>query len=212
MSGKKPNPRDERRARLLEIQAEQKRKEKRRARLIYLAVTATVLALVIPTVFVIVNADRDRKAREAAEQRPIEGVEEYEVAAANHVETDVEYAQTPPVGGDHSATWQNCGAYPQPVADENGVHSLEHGAVWITYVPEIPQEQIDALAERASSEPYLLISPRENLPAPIVASAWGRQLQVDSPDDPRLETFIGKYIQGEETPEPGAPCTGGIGL
>lgn len=212
MSGKKPNPRDERRARLLEIQAEQKRKEARRTRLMFIAVSALVLALVIPTVFVFINAERDREAQEAAEQQPIDGVEEFEVANANHVEADVEYEQTPPVGGDHSGTWQNCGTYPEPVVDENGVHSLEHGAVWITYGPEITQEQVDALTERASTEPYLLISPREELPSPIVASAWGHQLQVDSPDDPRLETFIGKYIQGEQTPEPGAPCTGGIGL
>jgi hypothetical protein len=42
-------------------------------------------------------------------------------------------------------------------------------------------------------------------------SAWGKQLTVDSADDPRVSQFFTKYVQGAQTPEPGAACTGGLG-
>jgi hypothetical protein len=45
------------------------------------------------------------------------------------------------------------------------VHSLEHGAVWITYDPALPEAEIDALKDRLD-ENYTLLSPFEG-PMPI---------------------------------------------
>ncbi len=138
------------------------------------------------------------------------GVVTVEVASAEHVPGSVDYAQTPPVGGDHSAVWQNCGFYSQPIAPEMGVHSLEHGAVWITYQPDLAEDQVDVLRDRAGS--YVLVSPwTDGLPAPVVASAWGSQLALGSASDPDLEAFIEVFRQGPQTPEPGAACSGGQG-
>lgn len=133
------------------------------------------------------------------------------VTSRNHVEGTVPYAETPPLGGNHAGVWQNCGYYPQPIVPEVGVHSLEHGAAWITYRPDLPAGQIDALRQRATQETFTLVSPFDGLPAPIVATAWGRQLELDTPDDPLLNAFIREYRQGSTTPELGAPCTGGTG-
>jgi len=55
----------------------------------------------------------------------------------------------------------------------------------------------------------VLASPYEGLDAPVVASAWGKQLRLRSVDDSELESFIRAYLQGPQTPEPGAACTGG---
>ncbi|WP_194915354.1 DUF3105 domain-containing protein, partial [Catenulispora rubra] len=46
---------------------------------------------------------------------------------------------------------------------------------------------------------------------PITVTAWGKQLNVDSATDARIAKFISKYMQGPQTPEPGAACTGGTG-
>lgn len=140
------------------------------------------------------------------------GVVTYEVSSAAHVPGSVAYPQTPPVGGDHSPPpqWQNCGYYSQPVVPENAVHSLEHGAVWITYQPDLPADQVDGLRDLAGR--YVLVSPwADGLPAPVVASAWGSQLLLDSATDPDLEAFIDVFRQGAQTPEPGAACSGGVG-
>jgi hypothetical protein len=139
------------------------------------------------------------------------GVKKIKVNSADHVQTAVEYAQTPPVGGDHNPGWQNCGAYAEPVPNELGVHSMEHGAVWITYQPDLAPDKIEALRGLASGRTHLLVSPYNELGSPIVLSAWGLQLTAESADDPRIAQFISTYEQGPQSPEPGAPCSGAIG-
>jgi hypothetical protein len=140
-----------------------------------------------------------------------------------HVTVPVTYSVTPPVGGDHNATWMNCGVYTQPVPNERAVHNLEHGAIWITYSPSLPQSEVSQLralfARQTVLNPsgqggsrYLDLTPYAGLPSPIVASAWGFQLRLTSPGDPRLQQFIDKFrVSQQYTPEYGAPCTGGVG-
>jgi hypothetical protein len=135
----------------------------------------------------------------------------------DHVEGDVDYHDDVPAGGEHSSAWLNCGIYDEPVLEENAVHSMEHGAVWLTYGPELPQEQVDILRdvvrqERSRrGEPMIILSPRENLDAPIVATAWRVQLNLEDATDDRLNQFVRRFQRGPFTPEPGAPCWNGVG-
>ena len=137
-----------------------------------------------------------------------EGVQTFSNLARDHVETPISYPETPPVGGAHSATWQNCGFYSAQVGNEHAVHSMEHGAVWITYRPDLPADQVDILRKQAQ-QTYVLVSPYPDLPSPVVASAWGHQLKLDSASDSRLGQFVKYYREGPQTPEPGAACTAG---
>ena len=151
-------------------------------------------------------------ARQKAGSVPPSGVETYDVGpAGEHTEGAVDYAQSPPVGGEHNPIWQNCGFYEEPVRNENAVHSLEHGAVWITYLPDLPQDEIERVRDLAQSDSYVLASPYQDQASPIVATAWGKQLTLESAEDPGLERFIGAYSQGPQTPEKGATCSGGTG-
>ena len=163
------------------------------------------LLVVVGIGFGIYSYVRDRQ-----QNRVPEGTTNYEYAGGQHSAEPVQYSEVPPVGGAHDATWQNCGFYDQPVRSENAVHSLEHGAVWITYRPDLPQDQIDQLREKAEQS-YVLVSPYEGLPAPVVASSWNHQVQLDGAGDERLDQFIRRFRQGPDTPERGAACTGGIG-
>ncbi|MFE9725139.1 DUF3105 domain-containing protein [Streptomyces sp. NPDC005794] len=129
-----------------------------------------------------------------------------------HVETDVKYPMRPPVGGDHNPAWLNCDGvvYEKAVRDVNAVHALEHGAVWVTYNDKATGSDVDALSSRVRSTPFSLMSPYEGQAGAIMLSAWGKQVTVDGADDPRVARFFAKYVQGAQTPEPGAPCTGGV--
>ena len=141
----------------------------------------------------------------------------------NHVTGPVTYSVTPPVGGDHNAIWMNCGVYGQPVPNERAVHNMEHGAVWITYSPTLPQatvSQLRALFSRQTvlnpsgqgGSRYVDLTPYPGLPSPIVVTSWGFQLRLTSPSDPRLQAFIDKFrVSQQYTPEYGAECTGGLG-
>jgi hypothetical protein len=143
-----------------------------------------------------------------AEATPIPGVETFEVESAAHTTDPVDYPQDPPAGGPHDPSWQKCAVYDAPVRPENAVHSQEHGAVWITYQPDLPQSDREMLAELAEGQPYLLISPYPGLEDPVVASAWGAQLRLDDADDPRLRAFIERYAGNG--PERGATCDTGV--
>jgi hypothetical protein len=146
-----------------------------------------------------------------AQVPPPEGVQSFWVLNQYHTADPVPYPQIPPVGGPHDPVLQNCGFYDVPVRNENAVHSLEHGTVWITYSPDLPLDQVEALRALSSGRTHVLVSPYPGLPAPVVASAWGEQLMLDGAYDPRLEQFINAFEQGPQNLEPGAPCSGGIG-
>ncbi len=210
MNKKRAQQNVDRQARLAAIQAQQRASERKRSALIFGGIGAVILAIIIAVTLVIVNQIQDNNAAREAAARPIEGIATFEDLGREHTEEPVTYEQSPPVGGNHSSTWTNCGVYTAPLPDTNTVHSLEHGAVWITYQPELDQAGIDALTELVGSRSYVLLSPYPGQDSPIAASAWGLQLKVDGADDPRLAAFLDKYIQGEQTPEPGAACTGGI--
>lgn len=137
----------------------------------------------------------------------IEGIETFDNLEALHVQTAVDYTMTPPAGGPHNPSWLNCGVYEESVPAEYAVHSLEHGAVWVTYDPEQVQgADLDALRS-AMPRTYMILSPFPGLEAPVVASAWGVQIALDGVDDPRLSDFIVKYRQSPDAPEPGALCS-----
>jgi hypothetical protein len=144
----------------------------------------------------------------------IKGLKTFDSLTAVHVTTAVdyqaEYGMNPPAGGDHNQAWLNCGVYTEPQQNENAVHALEHGAVWVTYDPDaLGDAEIETLRDSIPST-YMLLTPYPGLPAPVVASAWGNQVELDGVDDPRLGAFIEKFRQSPDTPEPGAACTGAI--
>ena len=136
----------------------------------------------------------------------IEGIEQYTRTDRAHVQGEVAYEEMPPVGGKHANVWAACNGnvYDEPVVKEQAVHSLEHGAVWITYQPSLEGSQIDALKSKVRG--YTFMSPLADQTAPIVLTAWGNQLSLQSADDPRIDQFLQKFRQGPQTPEPGATC------
>ena len=136
-----------------------------------------------------------------------DGTKTFEGLAQTHVDTPVDYPQKPPVGGPHSRVWQNCAFYNTPIISDHAVHSMEHGAVWITFDPKLASAQVGLIKKLVKGK--VLASPFDGLPSPVVASAWGKQLQLQSADDPKLAQFVKYFTDGPQTPEPGATCSGG---
>jgi hypothetical protein len=183
-------------------QLRRKRAQRRKQLIIWGSISAGIVVVVALIIFVVLPqiATTD-----------ISGVVSYSNLSRNHVNGTVNYPQSPPVGGDHNPIWQNCGIYDKPIANENGVHSLEHGAVWITYQPDLPSSAVEQLRNDVRGKAYTLLSPYTGLSSPVVATAWGLQLKLNDASDPRLAQFIKTYAGGPQTPEPGALCSGGIG-
>lgn len=140
-----------------------------------------------------------------------DGTETVAVDAAAHVEGDLHDDGEVPAGGAHDAVWQNCGFYGEEIRSENAVHSLEHGAVWIAYDPNLASDDIQALRGFVSRTEKVLVSPVAGQSAPIIATAWATQLELHDPTDSRLEQFVNEFSGASSAPEPGGRCNGGIG-
>jgi hypothetical protein len=126
----------------------------------------------------------------------------------DHVDGVVDYDGVPPVGGPHNERWLRCEVYDEPVPEEFAVHSMEHGGVWLTHRPDVDAAPLAALTNQSdAAREYVLVSPVDDLPSPVVAATWGASLAVDSPDDPRLAEFVRTYAGGGQGGEKGAPCT-----
>jgi Protein of unknown function (DUF3105) len=151
------------------------------------------------------NASTDQASGSATPGEPA-GTKTFTDLARSHVDTPIEYPQTPPVGGNHSPVWQDCQYYDTSVPNERAVHSLEHGAVWITYLPDTSPADRDVLKALAATGDHILVSEYDGLPSPIVATAWGKQLQLQSVNDPELQQFVDLFQSGPQTPEPGVTC------
>ncbi|GGZ10550.1 DUF3105 domain-containing protein [Streptomyces poonensis] len=205
-----------RQARIAEMRRAEQARE-RRNRLLTIGTSVVIVAgLVVGGTFLIRSQSDDGGKADASKGKFVTGSDGVKTwdgeLTQNHVQNTVDYLMNPPVGGDHNAVWQNCNGdvYTDELKNEHAVHSLEHGSVWVTYNDKAPEADVKALTERVKKTPYSLMSPVEDQKDPIMLSAWGHQRTVKSATDPDVDKFFEKYLQGEQTPEPGAPCTGGV--
>lgn len=188
-----------------------------------IAAAAVVVALVAGIAIYLVPKYADRATAQefvpsASDPDPstkIPGVESQTYTAGQHVDATqrVAYDQSPPFGGPHDQIWATCNGvvYPEALRSENAVHSLEHGAVWVTYNPDtLTADQVSTLSSKVENKPFMLMSPYPGLDQPISLQGWGRQLKLSDPADPRIEQFI-SAVRGNQSiyPEPGATCDTG---
>jgi hypothetical protein len=188
-------------------------RNKRELMIIKFVSIALAVLVLVGIGYTVVNYVRDRDLN----QEP-EGVVEY-TYTPSHVNGDIDYAaqqdgyqgEIPPAGGIHNDIPQQCAVYDAPIREENAIHSLEHGAVWITYQPTLPADQVEKLKDKAEGDSHMLMSPYPDLPAPIVLTAWTLQLQLQAVDDKAVEQFIRSYKRNPSltSESGGGTCDGG---
>ncbi|MET8896887.1 DUF3105 domain-containing protein [Streptomyces albogriseolus] len=208
-------------ARIEEMRRAEQARERRNRILVVAASVVVVAGLVAGGVVLIQSQSDDDGGSSAAVDAKsagtfvsgADGVRAWKgTLGRNHVTKSVDYPVTPPVGGDHNPVWMNCDGdvYEDEINPTNAVHSLEHGAVWVTYNGDAPKADVEALAAKVKKTPYTLMSPVDGQKDPIVLTAWGHQRAVTGAADPAVDAFLAKFVQGRQTPEPGAACTGGL--
>lgn len=157
----------------------------------------------------------ERKAPPPAgpDEAAVKGEKVYPGLGRGHTEDRVDYSRgpMPPVGGEHHPTWQNADGdvYNRPLRNEHAVHTLEHGAVWVTYSREATAKDVKSLRAAVEGVPYRFMSPVPDQDSPVKLTAWGHQLSLASAGDRRIDAFFDAYVQGPQAPEEGAPVTGG---
>ncbi|MDX3578070.1 MULTISPECIES: DUF3105 domain-containing protein [unclassified Streptomyces] len=207
-----------RKARIEEMRRAEQARERRGRFLVIGGSVLAVVALVAGGVFVVKSQSGDDAS--AADSKDsgkfvtgADGVKTWKgKLGRTHVAKTVKYPTEPPVGGDHNQVWMNCNGdvYTKALNNMNAVHSLEHGAVWVTYNSKAAKADVEALAAKVKKTPYTLMSPDDAQADPIMLTAWGNQRTVTGASDPNVDAFFAKFVQGSQTPEPGAACTGGL--
>ncbi|MCX4777985.1 DUF3105 domain-containing protein [Streptomyces sp. NBC_01264] len=214
MASRKSETNNSRQARIAEMRRADQSRDRRNKAIAITTSAAIVTGLIGFGAWVMINQQNEEDAKKALAKAPVAGEQTWDAKklGRNHVETPVKYEMTPPVGGDHNPRWMNCNGdvYKNPIPEINAVHSLEHGAVWVTYNEKAAPADVEKLAGTVSKRPYTLMSPVKEQSGTIMLSAWGKQLTVDKADDARVAAFLTKYVQGAQTPEPGAACTNGL--
>jgi hypothetical protein len=133
------------------------------------------------------------------EARPGEAVP---VMGADHIENGERfesYNSNPPTSGPHGgpAEW---GFSAEEIADENAVHNLEHGGIWISY-KNLDDESVSILEEIARrNKTSVIVSPRESNDSNIAVASWGRLMKLDAVDEELINEFIKR--NKNKSPEP----------
>jgi hypothetical protein len=142
-------------------------------------------------------------------ENPPSGIEVYPATTNHTVEGPIDYERRPPTNGDHDPLWQNCGFYEEPIEDRHAVHSMDHGVVWITYRPDLTEQQIESLRPYGKQN-YVIASPYPGQNAPVIATSWRVQLELNGAEDPRLRRFVDQFRISELAPLSGNRCTLGV--
>jgi hypothetical protein len=128
------------------------------------------------------------------ESFPIQGQTHIAVGA-----THPAYNSDPPTSGWHYAQPANWGVYQNELPDEQLIHNLEHGGIWISY-KGIDDATISALEKIAKSESKIILEPRSKDDAPIVLASWGRLQKLQIFDEAAVRNFIS--ANKNQSPEP----------
>ncbi|WP_030687248.1 DUF3105 domain-containing protein [Streptomyces sp. NRRL B-1347] len=212
----------ERKARIADMRRAEAARE-RRARALTITLSAVIVAaLGVGGYFLVSQADDDDESGKSGDAAAVaefsrtkdgEKVWDSKKLGRTHVEGKVKYPVTPPVGGNHNQVWMNCNGdvYQNEIPNENAVHSLEHGSVWVTYNDQAKPADLKKLEAKVKKTPYSLMSPVKKQKEPLLLTAWGHQRAVTGADDAKVNSFFSTFVQGKQTPEPGAACTNGKG-
>lgn len=122
----------------------------------------------------------------------------FEIQGRQHIADGVKfngYNSNPPTSGPHYAAAADLGFYKTPLPDEQLVHNLEHGHIWIAYRPDLPEAVINQV--RGLTRGLVIATPRSANETDIALAAWGRLDKLDLASAPfdiqRIRDFIRRY-------------------
>lgn len=105
------------------------------------------------------------------------------------------YNSNPPTSGPHYAVPAPARFYDRELPDEQVVHNLEHGHIWIAYRPSLPKDAVNMLKDFSGGN--IIVTPRSQNDADIALAAWGRldkfNVEGGIVDKQRIKDFISRY-------------------
>lgn len=100
----------------------------------------------------------------------------------------VTYASDPPTSGPHQAAPAVSGVVGTPLTQPVQVGILERGDVLVQHLPDLADDQIEALEALAGDR--VVVAPNPDLPSAVVATAWTHVRRCTDVDVGALRAFI----------------------
>lgn len=120
----------------------------------------------------------------------------------DHIEVGDEhiaYNSNPPTSGPHAGSI-GLGIYTQQFPDENMIHNLEHGHIWLSYRDASDVEAIQLLTNiQQKYSNLVVVTYRPENDDRVVAAAWTRLLLLDELESDQIEAFITRF--NNQSPE-----------
>lgn len=198
----------------------------RRVPILVWFIVPTLIVLAVGVWFFTMNpavlGEKTDSDKPLAVSNPVEGTQEFEIVGRTHIASGTAgsgYNSNPPASGNHWGSPAENGVHDKQLPDEQLIHNLEHGYVWISYrpvgelaeatteantVPGASDEVIDELKKIVEADDWkVVLGPREKNDSMIALVAWGRVLKLDSPDYDKVKEFVKTYRNRgpEKTPE-----------
>ncbi|MEX0621861.1 MAG: DUF3105 domain-containing protein [Candidatus Woykebacteria bacterium] len=184
------------------LRQEEGSSDRLRSNMTKIVIFAIAVVIVGAVIFVFTRPVSEKAL--AGQEIPIQGREHIAQGSTNHAP----YNSNPPTSGPHWPTPADCKIYSEEVPDEAAIHSLEHGAVWITYKDKNDKELAANLAKLVGQNPTkVLLSPRVKNDDPIALASWGRLLVLEEFDEQQISDFLAN--NKNNSPEPLAACGSG---
>ena len=201
MAGQVPTnlTKKERKDQAKQLRKSQEFSEKVKGNFTKIIIAALVIAAIGAFVFVFTRPAIEKKL--VGEAVPEQGREHIAQGSTEHGP----YSSNPPTSGPHWPQQAECKIYTQEIADEAAIHSLEHGAAWISYKNKTDSALIKKLTDLVQKNSNkLLLSPRSKNDSSIAIASWGRLLKLEEFDEQQINDFI--KANKNNSPEPFAAC------
>ncbi len=163
-------------------------------KMLFWIISLLVIGLVVYGLVIASIKSTNDDANRPGQAIPIQGREHIAVGASH-----VAYNSNPPTSGPHYEQDASWGVYQTELPDEQLIHNLEHGGIWISYTCVDDKTKAD-LEKIAQSDPKIIIEPRAKDDAPIVLASWGRLQKLQVYDEKTIIDFIKGNIG--KAPEP----------
>jgi hypothetical protein len=126
----------------------------------------------------------------------------YESLGREHInlgDEHIPYNSNPPTSGPHASPLRTR-VYTSDMPDENLIHNLEHGHIWLSYRDSDDEETLSLFRQFQSQfTSSVIVTHRPANDSRIAVAAWTRLLKLDDPDEEQILAFIRRYL--DKAPE-----------
>lgn len=183
----------------------------------------TVLIVIFGVIFFTATDFGNKKESDNPDpvRKAVEGTVEYEIVSRTHITAGTSgsgYNSNPPTSGPHWPASVKNGVFDKQQLDEQLIHNLEHGYIWISYLPTqsqleatnaaavagLTEDEVKQLEEIVREDSWkIVLEPRIKNDHKIALVAWGRLLTLDTVDVDKIKDFIKTYRNRapEKTPD-----------